>query len=222
MKRRAFLGSAATGASAMLAGCGGDSSPDDADVVSDNGLYISAPAFDDNGTIPDEYGCGGESRGVNPELSIGGIDNGVGTYALLMQDTDGNRHHKENEETVTPETEVKSTTEDFVPEAGWHAHWILWNIPPSVETIPRDIGVGRSPDFADGVQQGITSTGQLGYQPPCPPEEDGSHRYKFTLIRLKGMLHVEGGAELPELVRALETTSAELMDDVVLTATYDA
>jgi Raf kinase inhibitor-like YbhB/YbcL family protein len=204
----------------MLAGCGDDASSVEADVVSGDGLTLSAGGFEDNGSIPDEYGCKGENRGVNPELSIGGIENGMGTYALLMRDTDGNRHHKNNSETITETGEVESTTEDFVPEPGWHTHWLLWNIPPSVDTIPRDIGLGKSPDFADGVQQGVTSTGQLGYQPPCPPEEDEVHRYKFTLYRVQGQIHLEGGVELPELVDVLNNSDVTVIDDVTMSATY--
>jgi len=69
-------------------------------------------------------------------------------------------------------------------------HWAVYNIPPTVNNLPR--GAGNSPATlpapAFGGTTDLFDTGTTGgngnYGGPCPPAGDPPHRYIFTLYAL--------------------------------------
>lgn len=198
MDRRQFLSRSAGGATALLAtglaGCagrgdgGGDSDGDsdgdgagDGDAsptptIGDGELSISAAAFDDAGTIPARYTCDGEN--VSPELAVEGVPDGAGSLALVVDDPDA-------------------------PGSDPFVHWLLWNVPPGTETIPRGVPQGETVDALDGARQGTNGSGSVGYFGPCPPTDDGAHTYRFTLSALDGMLDVSAAAKRDALAEAM-------------------
>lgn len=66
--------------------------------------------------------------------------------------------------------------EDMDSREGPYTHWLVFNIPSTVDRIPHG-------GWAVGVA-GTNSAGARGYEPPCPPPRDGVHRYYFRVFAL--------------------------------------
>ncbi len=64
-------------------------------------LFISSPAFENNGIIPSKFTCDGDD--INPEISIDKAPQGTKSLALIMDDPDAPR--------------------------GTFDHWIVYDIP---------------------------------------------------------------------------------------------
>lgn len=64
-------------------------------------LKLTNPAFKDNSSMPDKYGCQGEN--INPLLNIEEIPEGTESLVLIIDDPDA-------------------------PMGIW-VHWVIWNIP---------------------------------------------------------------------------------------------
>jgi hypothetical protein len=94
---------------------------------------------------------------------------------------------------------------DAIKPAGkiWD-HWIVFNLPPTTKEIKE----GQEPE---GIQ-GKGTSGNLGYNGPCPP--DTEHRYYFKLYALDTELELSPGATKKEVEKAMEEhiiARAELM-----------
>lgn len=192
MRRRSLL----VAAGATLAGCAGGreggadatGSPTDTPRWTDSGtvtatgggLSVSSEAFDDGGSIPEQYTCDGED--ISPPLSFDGVPDGTETSALVMDDPDAPRE------------------EPFV-------HWLLWNLSADRRELPEDV---QAEERALDARQGTNSFGDVGYGGPCPPEGDDAHTYRFHVFALDTTLDVEAGAERDELESAMaERVAAE-------------
>jgi len=68
--------------------------------------------------------------------------------------------------------------------SGWW-HWVLFNIPPDVSSLPRSAGDPASPKIPAGAVQSRTDFGKPGYGGPCPPKGSQPHRYIFTVHAVK-------------------------------------
>ena len=75
----------------------------------------------------------------------------------------------------------------FDPDAptgsGWW-HWVMFNIPASVTSIPAGAGDPASGKAPQGAVQSRTDFGAPGYGGPCPPPGK-PHRYVVTVFALK-------------------------------------
>ena len=69
-------------------------------------------------------------------------------------------------------------------------HWVVVNIPASVNELPLDTGNPKSGKLPAGALQTRTDFGAAGYGGPCPPEGDHPHRYFFTVHAVKSELGV--------------------------------
>jgi len=68
--------------------------------------------------------------------------------------------------------------------SGWW-HWVVFNIPANVTSLPRGVGNPASGQTPKGAVQSRTDFGKPGYGGPCPPQGDKPHRYIFTVYALK-------------------------------------
>ena len=68
--------------------------------------------------------------------------------------------------------------------SGWW-HWVIFNIPPSVTSLPAGAGKPDGASAPPGSIQSMTDFGQPGYGGPCPPPGEKPHRYIFTVYALK-------------------------------------
>lgn len=138
---------------------------------------LTSPVFSDGEMIPVEYTCEGEN--VSPPLTISNVPEKALSLAIIVEDPD------------IPEA-VKEQMDIEVFD-----HWIVYNIPPSVQEVAPGVAVGTP---------GVNSGDSVGYTGPCPPaeHEPTEHRYVFTLYALDVTLELPEGASKSELKTAMQ------------------
>lgn len=67
-------------------------------------LFITSPAFENEGIIPSKFTCEGEN--INPPLAVNNIPEGTKTLAVIVEDPDAPK--------------------------GVFDHWLAWNLPPDI------------------------------------------------------------------------------------------
>lgn len=193
--RRGVLAAAALG----LAGCssddgnggygygdGGTDRSDNPALASAEGsgsLSFRSAAFEAGGTIPRKYGK--NQSNVNPPLAIDGVPDDAGSLALVVDDPDA----------------VAVAGEIFV-------HWLVWNVPPDLTTIPEDWNVSAA-------VEGENDFGNVGYGGPAPPDEP--HTYRFKCFAVDGTLELAAGGTFEDLGPAL---SGRILARAQVTGTY--
>lgn len=97
---------------------------------------------------------------------------------------------------VSPELQWEKAPKDtksfavtvYDPDAptgsGWW-HWVMFNIAPTVTSLPAGAGNPDGGAAPKGSVQSMTDFGRTGYGGPCPPPGDKPHRYIFTVHALK-------------------------------------
>ncbi|MFB3776149.1 MAG: YbhB/YbcL family Raf kinase inhibitor-like protein [Bryobacteraceae bacterium] len=131
---------------------------------------VESPAFSDGGSIPKLYTC--EGADLSPALQWEGEPGGTRSYALIVDDPDA-------------------------PAGTWN-HWLLWDLPAGVHTLPQGFKPGQAGE------SGTNDFGRLGYGGPCPPKGHGPHRYFFRLYALReSSLGLRRGARRADLDKAL-------------------
>lgn len=133
---------------------------------SQGGLRLFSPAFQEGGLLPQLYT--GDGLDLSPPLGWVGVPEDCRSLCLLLEDPDA--------------------------AMGSWLHWLLFDIPPTLQTLPA--GVERRPVLASGARQGrswgVRHYERLGYFGPLPPY--GSvHRYCFTLRALDCRLGLSPG-----------------------------
>ena len=166
---------------------GGDTArPDNPALASAEGsgsLFVRSAAFEPGGTVPQEYGK--NQSNVNPPLEIDGIPDDAGSLALVVDDPDA----------------VDVVGEIFV-------HWLVWNVPPDLTTIPEDWDVSAAVEGENGF-------GDVGYGGPAPPDEP--HTYRFKCFAVDGTLELAAGGTVEDLGPAL---SGRILARAQVTGTY--
>jgi Raf kinase inhibitor-like YbhB/YbcL family protein len=127
------------------------------------GFHLSSPILKDKAKIANEqvfngFGCTGSN--VSPELQWQNAPKDTKSFAVTVYDPDA------------------------PTGSGWW-HWVIFNIPPSVNKLPANAGKPDSGLAPQGSIQSMTDFGQPGYGGPCPPAGDKPHRYIFTVYALK-------------------------------------
>jgi Raf kinase inhibitor-like YbhB/YbcL family protein len=98
---------------------------------------------------------------------------------------------------VPPGTrELALTVEDPDAPGGRFVHWVVLGLSPRLGGIPE----GTKPAT---LRLGRSSSGKVGYEPPCPPAGGGPHRYVFTLFALRRPLAASYGASADEVRREM-------------------
>jgi Raf kinase inhibitor-like YbhB/YbcL family protein len=103
------------------------------------------------------FGCTG--RNLSPALSWSNAPVGTRSFAVTMYDPDA------------------------PTGSGWW-HWVVFNIPANVTSLPRGAGDPAANVLPPGAVQSNTDFGGYGYGGPCPPPGK-PHRYIFTVFALK-------------------------------------
>jgi Raf kinase inhibitor-like YbhB/YbcL family protein len=83
--------------------------------------------------------------------------------------------------------------------SGVFYHWILYNIPKNIDSIPE--GIQKSSITPYGYQ-GINSYNTLGYDGPFPPK-GSTHRYIFLVLALDKELDLGPNAYYSEVLNSL-------------------
>jgi len=135
------------------------------------------------------YTCDGAD--VSPPLNWQGLPDGTRSLALIVDDPDA--------------------PDPAAPKMTW-VHWVLYNLPPTVNAIPED----GSRHLPDGVKQGRNDWKRIGYRGPCPPV--GRHRYFFKLYALDTVLADLGRPSKAKLETAMQ---GHILQQAELIGTYE-
>ena len=121
---------------------------------SDPQLAISVPLI----YTAKAFGCSGGNQ--SPELHWSGAPAATQSFVVTLFDRD---------ERSTP--------------SGWW-HWIVYNLPKNVSSLPQGAGAEHSGALPTEALQGRTDLGEDAYHGPCPAKGDPPHRYVFTVYAL--------------------------------------
>jgi Raf kinase inhibitor-like YbhB/YbcL family protein len=88
---------------------------------------------------------------------------------------------------------------DDLDARGW-VHWVLFNLPAWRAGLPEGIAAGATQPGG-----GVRGQGDAGldYVGPCPPEQDGPHRYSFRVYALDAWVTLAEGATREQLLEAM-------------------
>jgi Raf kinase inhibitor-like YbhB/YbcL family protein len=126
-------------------------------------FVLSSPDAQLAAKVPEVYtanlfGCSGGN--ISPPLQWSGAPAGTKSFVVTLFDPD---------ERSTP--------------SGWW-HWVVYDLPGTVDKLPKAAGVEHSSVLPAGAQQGRTDLGNDAYHGPCPDKGDPPHRYTFTVYAL--------------------------------------
>lgn len=126
-------------------------------------FMLTSPQIKDGKRIANEqvfndFGCKGDN--VSPALQWTEAPKDAKSFAITVYDPDA------------------------PTGSGWW-HWIIFNIPASVNALPKNAGDPQSGLAPAGSIQSMTDYGRPGYGGPCPPVGAKPHRYIFTVYALK-------------------------------------
>jgi Raf kinase inhibitor-like YbhB/YbcL family protein len=125
------------------------------------GMTLTSPVLKEGASIASEqvfagFGCKGGN--VSPALSWGGAPAGTKGFAVTMYDLEPTGH-------------------------GWW-HWLVFNIPASVDSLPKGAGDVKAGLMPKAAIQSRNDFGADGYGGPCPPPGNKPHRYQITVFAL--------------------------------------
>lgn len=119
---------------------------------------IKNRTFIQNEQVFNGFGCSGLNK--SPALAWKNPPAGTKSFALTVYDPDA------------------------PTGSGWW-HWVVYNIPATVTSLPKGAGTPDGKLLPPGSLQVNTDFGGPGYGGPCPPVGHKAHRYIFTIHALK-------------------------------------
>jgi Raf kinase inhibitor-like YbhB/YbcL family protein len=138
-------------------------------------LELKSDAFVSGQSIPAKYSCIGKN--ISPALTWNEPPAGTQSFALIMEDPDA-------------------------PMGTW-VHWVLSNIPVDRRGLEEAVPVtGKNIANTNGIFVGKNSSGNIGYDGPCPPS--GTHRYYFRLYALDIQIGLLPGAAKEDVLREMD------------------
>lgn len=149
-------------------------------------IRLSSPAFANGAAIPKQFT--GEGDDISPALSWTNPPEDAKSFAIICHDPDA--------------PVVAKGRYGF-------AHWTLYNIPRSVNSLEEDTGEYTA---------GVNDFGNSGYGGPMPPDAHGTHHYFFWLLALDKDLQLKPGLSQGQL---LERVEAHVVGMNRLVGTYE-
>ena len=137
-------------------------------------IKVSSTGFKNDGMIPQKHTE--YADGVSPPLAWNAVKGAV-SYAIVMEDPDA--------KPVKP----------FV-------HWLAWNLPASVNSLPEGLQEQLRLVEPEGVLQGRNTSGTHGYYGPKPQVGDPAHRYHIQVLALDTMIDLPPTADRDALLNA--------------------
>lgn len=138
-------------------------------------LTVGAAAFTSGGAIPRDYSEYG--LGISPALNWSAVPNAA-AYAILVEDPDGS--------------------------AKPVVHWVAWNVPAGTTRLPEGLQERDrlSGGPLEGIMQGASGRGTVGWYGPRPPVGDTPHHYHFQVLALDRQLDLPLGATRDQVLAA--------------------
>ena len=143
------------------------------------GVVVTSSAVDAEGRLDPVYSAAGDD--TSPPLAWSGVLEAQ-SYVLIVEDPDAPR-------------------EDPV------VHWVMWDIPGAVTSLPANLGTAVHPEALRDAVQGLNSHGGHGWMGMAPPQGGGVHRYHFQLFGVNKQLGLRPDTSLEHLVEALKGTT---------------
>ncbi|PSQ96830.1 MAG: YbhB/YbcL family Raf kinase inhibitor-like protein [Bacteroidetes bacterium SW_9_63_38] len=142
-------------------------------------------------SIPPAYTCDGAD--VSPPLAWTAPPDGTESVIVVVDDPDA-------------------------PGAGSFTHWVVYNLPPVVTTLPRDYrpAASRLTNTPPAPRAAVNDFGDRGYGGPCPPA-GMEHRYLFSVYALDATLNLPDEAGPAQVVAAM---MGHVLDKGVRAGTY--
>jgi Raf kinase inhibitor-like YbhB/YbcL family protein len=100
------------------------------------------------------FGCKGDN--ISPSLTWTGAPDGTKSFAINLYDPDA-------------------------PTGSGFWHWVVFNIPISTMSLPKDAGDVKKSVMPAGAIQARNDYGFWGFGGMCPPEDKSTHHYKLTV-----------------------------------------
>jgi Raf kinase inhibitor-like YbhB/YbcL family protein len=148
-------------------------------------LLVTSTSFIAGDSIPDQFTQNGEN--MSPTLRWAKGPAGTLSYVVLVEDSGVSR------------------AEPIV-------HWVVYDIPGTMTTLPA--GIGKDPTLESGAMQGKNIRGEIGYIGPKPPAGQ-THPYHFQVFALNGRVRLEPGADRNAVVAAMKGKVIALGDLIV-------
>src|SRR5262249_36039899 len=120
---------------------------------------LESPTIKPGATLSEQQvfnGMGCSGKNTSPALHWSGAPAGTKSFALTLYDPDA------------------------PTGSGWW-HWVVFNLPPSITSLPEGAGSADGGKLPPGTVQGRTDFGTTGFGGACPPPGDKPHRYIFTV-----------------------------------------
>ncbi len=115
---------------------------------------ISEGSVAKNEQVANVFGCKGDN--ISPSLKWTGAPSDTKSFAITLYDPDA-------------------------PTGSGFWHWVVFNIPVSTTSIPKNAGDVKAKLMPKGAIQSRTDYGVPGYGGMCPPQGDKPHHYKLTV-----------------------------------------
>ncbi|CAL9590198.1 hypothetical protein SUDANB121_05240 [Nocardiopsis dassonvillei] len=136
-------------------------------------INVTSPMMQEGRPLPEAYTCVGSEPGEDGERETSSPPL---SWSGLPDDTES----------------LALVVDD--PEAA-EVFWIVYDLDPQTGELRQD-------SVPADARQGLNSTGEAAYAPPCP-EADDPHGYRFTVYALNAPLDLPEGAELSSTLEAI-------------------
>ena len=143
-------------------------------------MQLTSQSFANQNVMAKKFTCDGED--ISPALEWSDVPEETKSFALIVDDPDA--------------------PDPANPKMTW-VHWILYNIPTTVRSLPEGV---KDRDLPKGTFQGLNDWKKTGYGGPCPPI--GKHRYFHKLYALNIIL--------PDLTRPTKAKLEEAIEGHIL------
>jgi Raf kinase inhibitor-like YbhB/YbcL family protein len=135
-------------------------------------MELTSSAFSNGGSLPSQYSR--FHQDFSPPLTWSGTPAGTKGFTLICDDPDA--------------------------PAGTWVHWVYYDIPAGVNSLPENIEKIQKP--SQGGIQGVNDFGRIGYGGPSPPS--GTHRYFFKLYAADSLINLSPGATKQQVLSKLK------------------
>lgn len=134
-------------------------------------LNVTSSSFKEGASIPIKYT--GQGQDISPALQWEPGPASTKSFVLIADDPDA-------------------------PGGTW-VHWIIFNIPPTVTSLPEDVSI----DTVPGAMEGTNSWARANYGGPQPPAGN-AHRYYFKIYALDTLLDFNENVTKTDLEKAMD------------------
>jgi Raf kinase inhibitor-like YbhB/YbcL family protein len=133
-------------------------------------LNVTSSSFKESEPIPIQYT--GQGKDISPALQWEPGPISTKSFVLIADDPDA-------------------------PGGTW-VHWLIFNIPPTVTSLPENLSI----DIIPGALEGTNSWARVGYGGPQPPAGK-AHRYYFKIFALNILLDFNENVTKTDLEKAM-------------------